>query len=58
MKLFILGFATAILIIPILACLYRIAVFMWGDWRTGEIVSALRKDRQRRKYLKAKEKTS
>lgn len=56
MKLFLLGFITAILAYLLYALLRWIAVFMWGDWQTGEIWSTLKVRRKRRKYLESLEK--
>ena len=56
MKMFLLGFITGILSIPMLVFLYGVAVFMWGDWRTGDIWSTIKEDRRMRKHLKENEK--
>ena len=43
MKLFLFGILVGVGIPFIVTFLYGIAVFLWGDWHTGEIWKPLKK---------------
>ena len=52
MKMFLLGFITVIVAYLLYVFLRSIALFMWGDWQTGEIWKPIIESWRRRKELR------
>ena len=51
MKLFILGLVVSPILFLVCNFLHKIAVFLWGDWETGELWGTIKKRKQRQKQL-------